>query len=339
MSDYYSKVVGLKPNGDRTFWEKKIDDLNIKDIFYTPEYAEIFEKSFGYEAQLFFHGNDQNFVVYPYLKIKHRIPFFYNITSMPHGYCGPIIQTEDKKLEIDLFGDFLEKFHIFCISNNIISESISLHPFIENHIPLMKSNNTKKSSEIVYIDLKSDMETLWKNLTKSNRECIVKSRRNNVNIFPSRKKEHIESFYKLYINTMERVHAQKSYFYSIEFFKNIFELLKNDVTLFIAEYNDQVIAATLFIHKDNFIHPYLGGSDRDFSSKSPNNLLYYEVALWGKRQGYEIFNFGGGSNDSLFRFKSSFSKTTADYYTYDKIHKVTTFRLLSKLKMFSRYFK
>ena len=50
---------------------------------------------------------------------------------------------------------------------------------------------------------------------------------------------------------------------------------------------------------------------------APNNLLLYNVALWGAKNGFELFHLGGGvfDNDSLFSFKKSFNKNGVfDYY-------------------------
>jgi hypothetical protein len=61
------------------------------------------------------------------------------------------------------------------------------------------------------------------------------------------------------------------------------------------------------------MHYHLSGTYSDAMAMAPNNLLLWEAARWGCRNGFTTFHLGGGTSDSpddsLFRFKSSFSKS------------------------------
>jgi hypothetical protein len=352
MRTFYSLI--LSTNGsDIEKWRTLVNRHSQKDVFFTPEHAMVYErtggatrKDFGGEALLFFLGNERDFIIYPFFKRKiSELPFYsilgdesedwFDIIS-PYGYSGPLAYIDDSELEVSLWQSFLNEFHNFCVENNIIAEFARLHPYFKNHLVLTKSTdiNIEKKSSVVYLELEQNESQMWKNMTKGSKSSVSKARRSGIEIRCSSTEDAIESFYQLYIATMERNKAKKAYFFSRDFFNDTFQLLGENVRLFSAWYEDRVIAASLFLLGDNLVHYYLSGSDANYLTLSPNNLLLYEAILWAKSRGFKIMNLGGGygQNDSLFHFKSSFSKTTADFYTYSRIHNQTVYERLHRAR-------
>lgn len=325
-------------------WNTLLEPISNKDIYFTPDYMKLFEnksevsQDFGGEPLLAFYGNDNEYILYPFFKRPINDLIFYKSMSLNYGLIYDIIspwyfsgilfytsniKTANPVLINNILHDFFINFHEYCIKQNIISEFMRFHPFINNHILLSgEFENVKKSQEVVYIDLSLDKDTIINNFKKSNRNCITKSRRSHVNVYQSRNITDIDSFFQLYTRTMECVNANNRYFFPKSFLYNIFDSLGESATLFIAEYETKPIAASLFLNNCGFVHYYLSGSDSDYGKLCPTNLLLHEAIMWAKDAGYKLFELGGGykKDDSLYNFKSSFSKTTADFYTYRKIH-------------------
>lgn len=347
--EVFSERILTTTGQDIEKWRSLVNKNPKADVYFTPEYAKVFEatkgetrEAFGGEAQLFFYGNEQNYIIYPVFKRRiSELPFspllppesgdWFDIVS-PYGYSGPLAYISEPKIERSLWQSFGEEFHSYCLQSNIVTEFTRLHPYIENHLALQKfpGYSIRKSSEVVYIDLHQDEPLIRKNMTKGNKSSVSKARRSGVEILSSKAKDDIATFHQLYTHTMERSEAKRAYFFPMEFFNNTLQLLGDNIELFSAWYEGQMIAASLFLFKGNLVHYYLSGSDASFLSVCPNNLLLYEVILWAKEQGYKIFNLGGGyqSNDSLFCFKSSFSKTAADFYTYSRVHNEEIYEIL-----------
>lgn len=351
--EVFSKRILTTTGQDFEKWRYLVNKNPQADIYFMPEYAKIFEatkeeirEAFGGEAQLFFYGDEQNYVIYPFFKrsigelsFSQFLPTesknWYDIVS-PYGYSGTLAHITQSEKETPLWESFFSEFHQHCVQNNIVAEFARLHPYIKNHLPLREfvGQNIRKNAEVVYIDLQQDEFLMRKNMTKGNKSSVSKARRSGVGISRSKSKDDIAAFYQLYTHTMERSEAKRAYFFSREFFDNTLQLLGDNVELFSAQYKGRVAAASLFLCKGNMVHYYLSGSDADFLSVCPNNLLLYEVILWAKEQGYKVFNLGGGyqSNDSLFHFKSSFSKTTADFCTYSRVHNEEIYKLLCQTR-------
>lgn len=344
------RVMLLSTKGaDANKWRQLVSKHPQRDVYFLPEYAMLFEaaegevrRAFGGEASLFFCGNNSNYIVYPFFKRRiSELPFSHLLPEeaqdwcdivSPYGYSGPLPYITDPLLEDRLWGRFIEEFHDYCLENEIVAEFARLHPYIANHLPVQKlaSTDVKKRASIVYIELEQDEAFIRKNMSRGKKSSISKATRNGVKVFRSKAEEDIYTFYQLYTATMQRNRAKEAYFFPRQFFRNLFLLLEDNAELLSACYNDQVIAAMLLLSNGNYIHYYLGGSDSDFQFLRPNDLLFYKAILWAKAQGHKIFNLGGGNEpgDSLYQFKYSFSKTTADFYIYSRIHDEEKYQIL-----------
>lgn len=347
MTEWSSQVFTLSGVDDIN-WQDKITHVN-SDIFHTDNYMATFENSlsceasniFGGEAILFVYGDKDNFISYPFFKRElAELPFYkeflkdeapiYDITS-PYGYAGPIEYITQKNFKKELWTAFLTEFHNFCVSNNIITEFIRLNPFLGNHEYLSSvTEGVSKSGVIVYIDLTAGQDAIWKNMKKSNRNSITRAMRSNIDIFKTNSLKDLNEFIKLYNETMTRREAKKMYYFPNEFYYLLQKNLKEKVSLFVAKCRDEIVSGSLFLGKGSYFHYYLSGTSIDNRYNGAANLLLYEAIIWAKNQGYQIFNLGGGYNfdDSLFKFKSSFSKTTIDFFTYRKVHQEDKYKIL-----------
>lgn len=338
---------------DRIRWTNLLENVHNKDIYFTPEYMELFEnssdnisKNFGGEPKLALFGNDENYILYPFFKRSICQLDFYKQLALNYGelydiitpwyFSGMLYKISNSKQFDPLFlkkftSRFLIEFNEYCINQNIISEFMRLHPFSDNCKLLQcLGSEVKKSNDVIYVNLELDESRIFKNFKKSNRNCISKSKRNNVRVFQSTDNYYIAEFYRLYTTNMERLNADEKYYFSKPFFDKIFESLQKNSTLFVAEYAGSVIAVSLFIYKYGFVHYYLSASDSNFNKLCPINLIIYEAIMWAKEKGYQILELGGGYklNDNLYKFKSSFSKDSVDFCTYSKIHNEKIYQIL-----------
>lgn len=331
---------------DEKKWRDLVNNLPIKDIYFTSEYAKLFEMTegktrerFGGEAQLFFYGDNKNYIIHPLLKRKiNDLPFYsgetlYDVVS-PWYYGGPLSFLTDEEKKKELFTGFFKEFHNYCTQNNIITEFVRLHPILKNHLPLADYVKLEKRWKIVYVDLTQDKETIWNNFKKENRKAIRKAQQNNIEIVHTKNREDIEKSYEIYLSAMKKINADESYFFSKKFFSSIFELLGNNAQLFVAKHGTEIVAASVLLGMGDICNDYLRASRPEFLNMRPNNLLIYHIILWAKENGYKIFSLQGGQSkdDGILRFKLTFSDKTADYFTYSKIHNESKYKILCEAR-------
>lgn len=298
---------------------------NLKDIYFTKEYGLIYEKNNEGELKQYCFQSDKGKVIYNFLKRKIDISKNQELFDIitPYGYGGPLfLEYRDEDLE-DLVIEYKKEFENYCKENNIISEFVRFHPLLENHKKMDLYMEVLNIRETVYIELESE-EHIWKNISSKCRNMIRKAQKNTVDIIVSENKVDLHEFIEIYTNTMIKNNALDYYFFDKTFFENTYELLKGNIKIFKAIYEDKCISSALILSYGEYIHYHFSGSDMNYGNLAANNLLLYEAAMWGLRNGFKYFHLGGGysgNDDSLFKFKKSFAKNeNKKFYIGKKIH-------------------
>lgn len=111
-----------------------------------------------------------------------------------------------------------------------------------------------------------------------------------------------------------------------EFFLNAFTILKpkNFVKCFGAYVDEKLIAMRIEICFNNQIYDWYTGNLPDYNNRYPNDILPYHILLWGKRNGYSIFDFGGagkpGVHYGVRDHKLKFGGTLVDFGRYERVN-------------------
>jgi hypothetical protein len=296
-----------------------------ESVFGSVEFARIVEAHLGYQARLYVLQNNDSLIAYPF--------FSRSIRSLPLGqevgdglsdtvspeFTGPLARGGPIG---PLAIEFQKKFATFAVDQGLVAEFIHLHPWKALTGALL-GDCLQFSREIVYVDLTWSEERLWRtSFTPACRKNINRSQRDNVRIFEARTLGDIREFYRLYIQTMKARNALKQYYFSLDYFSAIFEQLRANARFVLAEYRDQVVAGTLYLHDRDDVYSYLGGADWRFQQVRPTNAIIYDTILWGKREGRKRLVLGGGysPNDGILRFKASFSPERARFSVYKRVH-------------------
>jgi lipid II:glycine glycyltransferase (peptidoglycan interpeptide bridge formation enzyme) len=337
MSQYpYFEVLSYQDPGEREKWRAVCQSFKDMDIFYYPEYVYLFELKGDGKAQCFVYYDENGIVISPFLKRQiNEVECFSALSdnimdiSSPYGYAG-YLRNHD---QVDM-NKFYEIFKDYCKKNNVVSEFIRFHPLIDNLSYSPVEIASHKVNETVIINLSLTPEEIWQNLTPSCRNKVRKARKAELAVVQDKQFENLDKFHKLYTNTMERLGAQQYYFFPLEWFYSLVELLENDVALFHTRWENTIIMSGLFLLSDQYIHYYLSGSDYGLSHLPANNLLLFEVALWAKNRGINFFHLGGGSQpkDNLFKFKASFSPLRASYHIGKVIHSSEIYKHLCGIR-------
>jgi predicted N-acyltransferase len=344
---YEAKVLTTK---DEKEWLTLLEKTDEPDIYFTPQYVKIYEEAYSKEIDeafcgpcfLFFFGNDEEFVIYPFLKRRiNDLPFmqkeksedYFDIIS-PYGYNGPLVSCNDKAKEKKLVKDFLKAFDRFCCDEKIIAEFIRFHPILKNYEVFENYLKIDRRNTTVYVDLIKSEEKILAEMDRKTRNLMRKAEKKGIVVEESKKREDLKTFTNLYLETMEKNKASAKYLFPLEFYENTVKLLKDDITIFTAKYGGKIIAASMFMHKYGFLHYHFSGSASEYRTMAPNNLLLWKAILWGKKKGYKRFHLGGGNgkDDDLFRFKAGFSKDYCRFCSAGVIHDEKMYKQLCALK-------
>jgi lipid II:glycine glycyltransferase (peptidoglycan interpeptide bridge formation enzyme) len=117
---------------------------------------------------------------------------------------------------------------------------------------------------------------------------------------------------------MERVNADDYYFFNDAYFREILSCKDFDADLKLCIHNktQRIIGGAIFIKKGTIVQYHLSGRSHECYDVDPTKLLIDTMRIEATEQGFKYFNLGGGrgsSEDSLFRFKSGFSKNVKEF--------------------------
>lgn len=230
----------------------------------------------------------------------------------PYGYGGFLVEG-------DLPQSFAEEYLEFCREHCFVSEFTRLCPFTTVRHPF---GEVVELGATITMDATS-LATIETNLTSKNRNMVRKAIRNEVSISNGTSSLLIEKFIKLYTETMASLNASDYYYFTPEFFNQIFIELPNNAELFYAQKDDEIIAMAIILHANRKAHYHLSCSTSDGQRMVATNLLLVEAAKWCTNNEIESLHLGGGvggsNSDSLFSFKKSFNKNSYNPYSVGKL--------------------
>lgn len=310
-----------------TEWKDLIKKYNL-DIYFTPQYCKIWGDFEEGKVQAFLYESSLGKILYTYLirKIdytKSNINYF--DISTPYGYGGPVL-LEYKENEIPLLvKEFRAEFNTYAHKKGIISEFIRFHPVYKNYNCLINSDiECKFVRNTIEINLKNEPENILKSMKPTTRSQVRQAIRNELNVqfYSKPVLENIRVFYEMYLETMNRLEASNYYKFSLKYFINAFNLLRENAEIAFVFYDDKVISSSIFLLSNKLVHYHLSGSLNEYKFYRPNNIMLYKAALRYKSMGKKYFHLGGGysGNDSLFKFKKGFNKNgILDFFIGTKI--------------------
>lgn len=305
--------------------------------FGSLEYAGIYQGHTGYPARLAVYELDLGTVAYPFflrpvdaLPFSGRVPGTLWDTLSPE-FTGPFAQSWAKDAPPDLVQEdqagAAAAWHEYCRAQGIVAEFAHLHPWrpkaAHPTAQFLDASDVEFNREIVWVDLELSQEQWWSDsFDRSCRKNIRRAIKEGVRVYPAETLEDVREFHRIYTLTMERADALERYRFPFEYFGAFFERMPEHARFMLAEYEGQVVAATLYLHDDENVYSYLGGADHEHQHVRPTNAVVYETLLWAKAQGKKRLILGGGyqENDGIFRFKASFSPLRARFQVYKHVH-------------------
>lgn len=257
----------------------------------------------------------------------HRAPIAgtpYFDLQTPYQYGGPLCNTHDT--------GFLQRawnaYTHWCKENAIAAEFMRFHPLLQNE--------DFYGGEVLFNRL-----TVWVDLTVSDllasyetrvRTAVRKAVKNNVKVTWHEGPEMAGWFTGFYHAAMRSIGAEPSYFFPESY---VFKILDwRQSRLAICTYEDEPVAAAIFLFSPEVMEYHLSASNAVGKSLGSTNLLLHEAAMLGKADGCKKLYLGGGtdqaSDNSLLRFKSGFSHHRAEFKIGKHVHSEAAYRVLKE---------
>lgn len=315
---------------DGKSWDKRLLNMTMKDVHALHGYCSLYYRLGEGVPHLFYYQiSEEQKIAYPFMKRKIQLPFLktneteplFDIIT-PYGFGGPLIEP----LAEGVVAEFRAAFEDYCKNENIISEFLRFNPMLANHRYLEPFMDVLYDRDSVYIDLTRNEEEMIKHIHKNHLRNIAKAEKKGLTFALAQEElaeEWSEQFYELYKETMDKLQAEQYYYFSAQFVRDFLNNLPKNSFIAAVFLNGEMIAGALCMHEAGVIHYHLGGSRVHHLNLGTNPNLFYNLALWGKNQGFSALHLGAGhrQGDSLFQFKHRFNLGgTAGFYIGKKVH-------------------
>lgn len=279
-------------------------------IFYQSIWSEVLRK--GLKGQpLYFYLKEGGEIVagLPGVLLNFKIiKILY--ASIPYGhFIGDRVYYQP-------FGELLEKeFKKKRIDQVRIAESPFSEPFpLETFIPM--------GARCTLLDFNRFAKGKVREGYRSEvRRAVRKAEKSGVFIKRADSREEVETFYRLYLSSMERNRAMAKY--PLQWFYGLYEILvqqRRADFLFALKDPDKYVAGVFLVYSTTSVHYLHNGSDEAYLESRPNDIIVDHIIQGGVREGKAVLDFmGSDPNDtSLIRFKEKWGSRSIDIHTYVK---------------------
>jgi hypothetical protein len=321
------RILKLK---DEAEWIRLLSMLPVEqqDVYFTPQYYYLYEQNREGMAQCFVFSENGELALYPFLinsinDLGYELDKLYYDIQGAYGYNGIITSSHEKAF----IENFYKAFEQYCIKANIVAAFVRFHPFLDNQTVFFPDTDIIMDRVTVAIDLTKDYSQIWETeYSSANRNMVRKAYRlgYKIQIVEKPSEKNLAAFIELYIANMQKVNAEKYYYFSEEYYKSMFNSLPDNSVLFnVLNLNYEIICSSIFFRSANYFHYHLSGRSIN-ADNSVNNFLIDKAVEYAKANGAKYLHLGGGrssmENDLLLKFKKSFSKCIIPFFIGKKIY-------------------
>jgi len=295
-------------------WDSLLNEIGLYDFYHTYDYHSLSKTE--NERPILLKYTENGLVIALPLLVRDIKGTDYKDATSVYGYAGPISNSPLYSFDNSNFKAFLLNYFN---KNNFVSIFSRLNPFIPAQSKALTNiGSVINKGKVVNIKVNDDID-LQRQAFQSRLKTHINKARRHCEIKEATTDEEFNKFMDIYYENMDRVNAKKSYYFSKSYFQKIVkgDGFKSIVLLAIDIESGTTIAGSQFIISNGIVQYHLSGTKNDFLHLTPTKLLIDEMRLIASKMGLKYFNLGGGlggrDDDSLFRFKSGFSKDFKDF--------------------------
>lgn len=315
---------------DRDQWRTQLSLTEHLDFYHTYDYHHL-SKTENETPLLIIYTNGKTRLALPLLLRDIENTNYKDAISV-YGYAGILTLNIDDTFDKQ---QFHKELNAYFKKNNIVSVFSRLHPYLDHQESLIEGmGEITTLGKVVYIDLNDTLENQRKMFNKRMKTYLNKARR-LCTVIESTSQDHIDAFIELYHENMKKVDADDSYFFDYNYFERLLSSEGFITKLMLCVHNETnaVIAGALFIEKGKIVQYHLSGLDYEYFDLNAVKLIIDEMRIQATQNGFEFMNLGGGRGsreDSLFHFKSSFSKHFKEFKIWKYIVDPKVYTALSE---------
>jgi lipid II:glycine glycyltransferase (peptidoglycan interpeptide bridge formation enzyme) len=324
------KVVHCVSRVEVQQWNEFVVNHQDGNAFQTYNMYQTFKQSEGFEPifMAVFAGDELKGILLAAIQTEAS-GFIGKIARRIVMRGGPLVEKNNEEVMDLLLQEYNKRW-----DGRLLYTQVRNWADTESFKLVFEKNNFKYINHLNLLsDLKLSEEQLWKRVSPRKRNRIRKARREHVKIVQNNSDEYLEQTYRVLEDVYNRVHLPYA---SIDYFKNLKDYSDKEFKflIFAGLIEDEIIAFQYLIAYKNVLYAAYVGAKPTCKSKCSNDLINWEVQMWGKENGYEIFDFGGAGNPDkpygVRDYKMKFGGVPDNIGRYEKVHQ-PIFYLLARI--------
>jgi CelD/BcsL family acetyltransferase involved in cellulose biosynthesis len=288
-------ILRVDPRAD-PLWQTLVEQAP-SSVFHSPSWIQVLKDTYGWDAHAYVLLDNQG-------KPRAGIPFCRiadmmgeRIVALPFSdYCDPLV-------------DHASQWQ--SLINRLLPEQCPIAVrCLHNGLPLEDERFTlAKHAKWHRLDLRPDLDALWRGMDDSTHRAIRKSQREGLAVRVAQSEQELRTFFEMHLKVRKYKYGLLAQPYS--FFQNIwcrFVQMQRGFLL-LAVYDDKIVAGDFFLEwKDTLYYKFNASLPGDLSHR-PNDLLIWEAIQYGKNRGLTYLDFGLSDMDQegLVRYKRKFA--------------------------------
>ena len=303
-------------------WSSFVYDHPNGNVFQTPEMYEVYKNTKNYEP-IFLAAIDENDEILGTLLAviqKEYSGFLGNFTARSIIFGGPLIKNNDA----DILDFILQEYNKIIRKKAIYSQFRNMWEWGDLKEIFIKNGFEYEDHLDIIVDLNKNEEELWKEVNTKRRNEIRRAKKEGTTFLVKSTLNDLHECYSILKSVYKKA---KLPIPNINLFENIFKNTSNNtgLKLFCACNENKIIGCMLALVYKNAIYDFYAGAYPEYYNKYPNDLIPWEVFLWGKEHGFELFDFGGAGKPnkpySVRDYKLKFGGELVNYGRFEKVHK------------------
>ncbi len=314
------RIVTTFKDVDLEVWARFVDAHPEGNIFQTPDMFRVFQTGKKYTPGIVacFEQEKMLGVLVWVIQKEYSNPLG-ALTSRAIVFGGPLVLDKN----VSVVEGLLEK-HIAQIKKKAIyTEFRNLFDLDWAWKKFEKQGFSSEAHVNFLIDLKQSEAELLASMSQSRRKMLRRVIKNDeLEVHQVKSIDDLREFYRLVEITYKRVGKP---YPSLNHFLESRNILGENAACFLCFKGSTPVASRFVFGNGNGLYDWYAGSDPSYNSFNPNEYIVWEILLWGRSKGYEVFDFGGGGNPNKpygpREFKRRFGGNEVRYNRFTKVHK------------------
>lgn len=317
----YSKI-----NIDK--WSEFIYKHPDGNIFQTPEMFKIYINTDNYEPIILSVVKSNGDLLGILLAViqKEFKGLLGSFTARSIIFYGPLVIDDDVAIL-----DFLLKEYDRIVKRKVIYSQLRNLKNWSGVKNIYTANGFVYKDHLnILVNLNQTEDQLWKEVHSKRRNEIRRAKKEGTTFTIKNEINDLHECYAILESVYKRA---KLPIPSFSYFENMYVNTNKNfgLKLFCAENENKIIGCMLALVYKKTIYDSYAGAYSEYYKKYPNDLIPWEIFLWGKENGYENFDFGGAGKPDIpygvRDYKKKFGGRLVNYGRFEKIHKPLLFKI------------